>query len=169
MKTRIVLFSAIIFFSVHRFTYACEDLVKVRKMCETAFLENSPEELDNFLMTQSDNNPVFNGYRSLVLILHSKISTSPVEKIKYFRKGKNLLENTIRNNAGTAELRYLRFCIQTNIPFFLFYDESIEEDKKFIMAKWSELTDQDLKNRIKKCMSISEYCSTPEKNFFING
>jgi len=147
----------------------CNDLIKIREMCSVAYQKNNTTEIDSVLKLSGYSNTIYTGYRSVVLMLHAKISNSPFDKMKYFNKGKNLLESTIEKDYKNIELRYLRFCIQTNIPFFLFYSSNIETDKKFIIENWNYLADEDLKNRIKKYMALSEHCTSIEKNFFLNG
>jgi hypothetical protein len=109
------------------------------------------------------------GYRSISLLIQAKSSFSPVDKIKYFRSGRNMLEQSIQEDVTSIELHYLRFCVQTNIPFFLNYSSNIEEDKRFILLNWNKISDADLKSRIRNYMLRSEYCSDAEKQGFKNG
>jgi hypothetical protein len=145
------------------------DLVRIREMCSAAYQKDNPEEITNELNQSEYHSPIFKGYQSIILMLQAKISNSPLEKIKYFNKGKYLLESTIAADNENVELRYLRFCVQTNVPFYLFYNDDIEKDKKYIMENWNRIQDEDLKSRIKRIMTLSSYCSRHEKIFFIDG
>jgi hypothetical protein len=168
-KEKSIIIFLLIFCSPLILSGACSDLIKLRKACSEAYLSNNTTQVENLLIQKDDSCPVLLGYRSLIFILNAKIYSSPIKKIIYFNEGKNLLENTIKNYSDDIELRYLRFCIQTNIPYFLFYHDMIENDKKFILDNWNYITDIDLKDRIKKIMLLSEYCTAIEKNIFING
>ena len=58
---------------------------------------------------------------------------NPLEKIKYFRKGKALLDESAKQQPAHVEIRFLRFATQTKAPSFLGYDDNIQEDKNLIL------------------------------------
>ncbi|MDY0342542.1 MAG: hypothetical protein RBR28_03160 [Lentimicrobium sp.] len=59
--------------------------------------------------------------------------SNPLEKIKYFRKGKNLLDESVKQSPNHIEIRFLRFATQTKAPSFLGYDNNLQEDKNLIL------------------------------------
>ena len=71
-----------------------------------------------------------------------------LQKFKYFNKGKELLESSIRNNSSSIELRFLRYSIQVNLPRILFYSENIENDLDFVQYHLKLMKDENLKKYI---------------------
>ena len=157
-----------LFFSLSSTTAAqTEDLIILRNLSSGNSITQAAEMTR--LLDKTIPSPIFNGYRSIALLIHSKSSISPFDKLKYFKSGKEMLEESIYSDKTSIELRYLRFCIQTTVPFFLSYSGNIEEDKKMIIQNWGGIYDSDLKDRIRKYMMRSEYCNDHEKNRFGNG
>ncbi len=63
---------------------------------------------------------------------------NPMEKIKYFRKGKALLDESAKQQSTNVEVRFLRFATQTKAPSFLGYKGNIQEDKSLILKNIAE-------------------------------
>ena len=63
----------------------------------------------------------------------AKYLLSPSAKLKTFKSGKNILEQCIEKDSTNAELRYIRLAIQTNAPSFLGYNQSVQDDKLFLV------------------------------------
>ena len=62
---------------------------------------------------------------------------SPLDKLKYFRKGKALLDKAVKLEPTHVEIRFLRFATQTKAPSFLGYSGNIDEDKKIILTHFA--------------------------------
>lgn len=58
---------------------------------------------------------------------------NPMDKLKYFRKGKQFLDEAVKLQPAQVEIRFLRFATQTKAPSFLGYSGNIDEDKKYIL------------------------------------
>lgn len=58
---------------------------------------------------------------------------NPMEKIKYFRKGKALLDESSKQQPTNMEIRFLRFATQIKAPSFLGYKGNVQEDKNLII------------------------------------
>jgi hypothetical protein len=101
--------------------------------------------------------PIILGYKGMAYMLHANYVTNPYLKWSYFRKGRVLLELAITNDSSNVEIRFLRFCAQTNSPFFLGYHREISNDKTFILVALNQLTDIDLKRKIKKYLMASDF------------
>ena len=76
-------------------------------------------------------------YHAIAILLRSKFSLNPIDKLKSFREGKEQLEKVINLHPKDIELRFLRFCVQNNTPAILDYKQNLEEDKQFIKNKIS--------------------------------
>ena len=109
------------------------------------------------------NNPVLSGYRAGATMMMAKYVFSPFSKISYFRKGRDMLQKAVNADDQNIELRFLRFAVQTNLPFFLGYKDHIEADKIFILKGLSSLQDTVLKANIGTFMKGSDYVSDNEK------
>lgn len=164
-------FVAVIFLLISQFIFAQKsDLIQLRETCFRAFVENDPSEFLNRINQPNQiNSPILTAYKSIAILFEAKRTFSPFDKIKLFNTGKNLLEYSIYTDKLNLELRFLRFCVQTNLPFILGYSKNIKGDKEFILKNWNFSEDKDLKVRIKISMINSTYCSEIEKKKFSDG
>ena len=106
-------------------------------------------ELIELLEPYNDkNNALFLGYRASATMLMAKHLINPFSKLSYFKKGKLMLEKAIQFDQKNAELRFLRYTIQTNVPSFLNYSDNKENDRVFLLQSLNRLNDQKLKNII---------------------
>ena len=71
-------------------------------------------------------------YKGALLARKAAHLKAPKKKLKVFKEGVNILEQTIEKNPKNIENRFLRYVIQVKSPKFLNYKEKIEEDKKRI-------------------------------------
>lgn len=124
---------------------ACEDLIKIL----APFNEN--------------NNPLLSGYKGSATMMMAKYVLNPISKISYFNKGKHILEKAIDAEKDNVELRFLRYCVQTNIPFFLGYKTDIKTDKEFILTSLKRLDDMPLKSMIVEYLGNQGNLSAEEK------
>ena len=109
------------------------------------------------------NSPVLSGYKAGATMMMAKYVFSPFSKISYFRKGRDMLQKAVNADVHSIELRFLRFSVQTNLPFFLGYKENINTDKTYILEKLNTIEDVGLKKNIQKFMKESDYVSDKEK------
>lgn len=145
-----------------------EELRKVRDLYYQASLSSSAtDELREKLKDQKlANDPVLYGYKGMSLLLQANHSSNPYKKIRYFSKGKDILEEAINYAPENAELRFLRFSVQTNAPGFLSYQSEIEQDKQILISyltKEASQSDPDLYKRIKDYLLSSDKVKQEEK------
>lgn len=141
------------------------DLVRTRELYYKASANTSQTEtLSSFLSASPKIDPyLLTGYQGLCFMLRAREVWNPYSKLSYFNKGKDMLNMAINKSPDQVELRFLRFCVQTNAPAFLGYKNEIPADKSLILKKYSSLNDEDLKIRIKNYLGASAYCSASEK------
>lgn len=129
------------------------------------------ESAKKFLVVMEKMNvasdPLLLCYSGMANLIQANHSLNPYTKMASFNKGKDMLEKSITDDPTNVEIRFMRFCVQTNAPFFLRYNGNINEDKQVILKYWSSLTDTDLKEKIKKYMFESNSCTTAEKRIFL--
>lgn len=140
-------------------------LVSIREHYYKASEQKSKAEsfMLRFDKVGAKSDPILVGYKGVASMLQAKYVLNPYNKLKHFNSGKGWLESAVKSSPSDVELRFLRFCIQTNAPFFLGYSDEIDRDKEIIMARWSALADTDLKKRIADFMLASDELSTAEK------
>ena len=80
-------------------------------------------------------------YHAVAKMMLAKHDSNPVKKWRYFYKGKDMLENAINKYPNNLELRFLRYCVQLNVPDFLAYNSNLESDKEIITNQIDEQTE----------------------------
>lgn len=144
------------------------DLVKVRDLYYRAATDkDDADDLHFFLQSKPEISDVLKkGYTGMYYMLKANEVWNPYRKYELFSKGKECLEDAIRLDPANAELRFLRFGIQTNVPFFLGYSDDVNEDKNLIASVYASLNDADLKTRIKNYIHTSVHCSEEYRAMF---
>lgn len=144
------------------------DLIKIRDLYYKA--STNKKDSDAFseeMRTASGiDRSLISGYTGMSYMIKANHAFNPYYKLSYFIKGKDLLDKAIVSDPVNVELRFLRYCVQTNAPGFLGYSGKISEDKKVILLGFSGLQDEDLEKRIKEYMQTSKNCTKEEKAVF---
>jgi len=107
------------------------ELEKVRSQ----FPEITSEEQANSFIEKlkNDDSSEAKGYTAAMIFMKSSFVKFPFTKLKYFKQGKTLLDETITQDPSNIEIRYIRFLMQKQIPDFLGYNENIKEDFNIIV------------------------------------
>ena len=142
------------------------DIIKVRNLYYKASADKDEAEkfYDHLKTSPSISSNLLDGYKGMSYMIKANYSWNPYNKLSFFLKGKDLLDNAIVIEPTNIELRFLRYCVQTNAPSFLAYSSKTKEDKASILYGYSMLKDGDLKSRIKNYMNNPKYCSLEERN-----
>lgn len=163
MKTIALIFTLLL---VQVFCLAVNgDLQRTRELYYKASANKTDAELfSDFLSSSPDvEKTLLSGYLGMSYMIRANYSWNPYNKLSFFTKGKDLLDGAIRKDPSNMELRFLRFCVQTNAPGFLGYSGMIVQDKAVILSGYSQSKDKDLKTRIKNYLVSSKYCTASEK------
>jgi hypothetical protein len=72
-------------------------------------------------------------YRGVATAMSAELAESVSDKLRLFNTGKDLLEQAVLADWYNAEIRFLRFSMQAEVPFFLGYNDKKEEDAKVIL------------------------------------
>lgn len=142
-----------------------KDLLKVRNLYYKASADKDDAEIfyDYLLSKPEITGPILSGYKGMSYMIKANFSWNPFNKLSFFNTGKDLLDNAIEKDQSNIELRFLRYCVQTNAPGFLGYSGKIKEDKVLILYGYYLIKDTDLKDRIKNYINSSKYCTDEEK------
>ncbi|SRR5690606_3770302 len=145
-----------------------QDLKEIRAQYPKA-VENA--EATNKLVGElanvnSSSKSVLLAYKGAILTLKAKFSKKKNEKKEFFKEGISLIESAVKTEPSNIEIRYIRMGVQENSPKFLGYHKNIEEDKKFILKNFGEVSSKELKDVIKDFVLKSENFHDTEKNLF---
>jgi len=91
-----------------------------------------------FSLTQGstlEDNVIAYSYHAVSKMLRSKFSLNPFIKFSEFNSGKDMLEEAISLYPNHLEIRFLRYCIQKNVPDFLNYNSHLDSDSLFIVSQ----------------------------------
>ncbi|HLT06627.1 MAG TPA: hypothetical protein VK014_03820 [Cyclobacteriaceae bacterium] len=127
-----------------------------KEACETALTKLETVKLET--------NPLLFGYKGSVTMMMAQHVSNPFNKLSYFHKGKNMLDEAIQADNSNTELRFLRFAAQTNAPAMLGYRGNVEVDKKLILEALPTIDDASLKRLIVDYLVNSEFLNTEEKD-----
>jgi hypothetical protein len=141
------------------------DLQRTRELYYKASANKGDAELfSTFLSSSPDvEKTLLSGYRGMSYMIKANYSWNPYNKLSFFNKGKDLLDEAIQKDPANIELRFLRFCVQTNAPAFLGYSGMIGQDKAVILSGYPLSKDNDLKNRIRNYLVSSKYSTASDK------
>lgn len=121
-------------------------LDEIRKTFRIAV--ESETKTQELLLHTGSATPLRQGYTGAATMLMARHTLNPMAKLNYFEKGKTLLEDAIQRDPQNIELRFLRFCIQSNIPALLAYHHNKPEDYSHICNALSKLHDNNLRQMI---------------------
>lgn len=142
-------------FSLTQVRFLYQKAAKEEKSCKQliALLKSYNEE----------NDPLLSGYKACATMMMAKYTINPFSKLSFFKQGKNELQKAIAADNSNIELRFLRFGIQTNIPFFLGYKGDIDTDKNFLVNSILHINDSELKSWIVSYLNESNNLTFTEK------
>ena len=120
------------------------DIDSVRALYLTAYInqENCEKFRETISKIQNQNTNLVKGYKGCFYLIKCKFINNPVKKLKYFDKGKYLLEEAINDDPKSVELKFLRYSVQKNLPKFLLYYENTEKDLNFVKKNIANLNDE---------------------------
>lgn len=103
------------------------------------------------------------GYKGAVTAIMAGHAKGQAQKMKLFSDGKSLLEQSIKKDTASTELRFLRFSLQTSCPKALGYYRQTGTDKRYIVQHLGGLKDEALRKRIAEYLLSGNYLDEQEK------
>lgn len=126
-----------------------------KQVCERLFTRLSESHApENFLL---------NGYYGAVAANLANHAKEPAQKIRLFNQGRRLLEDAIRSDSLSMELRFLRFTIQSNCPPSLHYSKNMAGDKLFILNHLEQAANNNLQKNMASFLDSSVHFTKEEK------
>jgi len=140
------------------------DIQELRQLYyQAAMSKKSWKQLSKLLSPVDTKSPaVLVCYKGVSEMMEAKYLISPWSKLNSFRSGKRLIEEAVRRDSQNAEIRFLRYSVQTNLPSFLDYKDDMESDKKFLIANAGNIKDKVLKNNIIQYLCEIKTCTEEE-------
>lgn len=93
---------------------------------------------EQFESAEKITDPILKAYYGASAATAPVCVGSPMKKLSWFNKGKDLLDQSVKSGMTIFEIRFLRFATQSKSPRFLNYRDNIQEDKKFILDNLSK-------------------------------
>jgi len=133
MKTSIFCW---IFVSLTVFTFALPsvpDIYEVIQSQDTVKINAALASIEKSTSKEKE------AYTGTLLMKKSGMIRSGMDKLSMFKKGRKLLEASIKLDSANAEYRFLRLIIQENAPDFMNYHSKKEVDSKMIKEQYTTL------------------------------
>lgn len=124
-----LLFSLI--FSLQLFANECDQLEKVRALFKKGVNEVELGEMIQLCESNATCNLII-PYWAAATMKKAEFAWSPLNKLKYFNKGKKMLEDFIKKNPTNIEAKYIRWLTQKMAPAFLSYNKNLADDYQYI-------------------------------------
>ena len=161
---KLVLFTFFLLISVGSEAYNMEEIREL--FHESVESEESTEKMFVLLSDVGKNDqPLLVAYKGMAYVMLSKHAFSPINKVKYFNEGRDLLENAISRDQKDIEMRFLRYAVQINVPFFLNYNNDIKKDKQVLFDGIPTMKDLEIRKIVIDFMLKSNGCTMAEKKW----
>jgi hypothetical protein len=83
--------------------------------------------------------PLEAGYLGATYMIRARYGINPFWKYASFCAGRSLLDEAVGRDPHNAELRWLRYTIQSHAPRFLGYHQAVESDRAVLAASLNRL------------------------------
>tara|TARA_R110001583_G_scaffold10179_8_gene47356 strand:- start:2726 stop:3223 length:498 start_codon:yes stop_codon:yes gene_type:complete len=134
----------LIVFLLFNLIYSTSNFEEVRNQFPVIDSLEETEKYLGFLKNEQDETS--QAYFAAMLLMKSKYVKFPLTKLKYFKKGKLLLDDLAFNHQNNIEIRYIRFLLQSEMPNFLGYNNNLVEDYLIIIE---DIYSYNLSNKFK--------------------
>jgi|TARA_B110000459_G_C16179456_1_gene303031 hypothetical protein len=119
-----------------------------RLYLESSKNDSKLDSLNHLLEENKNKTNILSAYYGANLLLKSKHLKNPFKKLKFFEKGKDIIENAITKEPTNIEIALIRYSAQKNSPGFLMYNKNLIEDYEFITTNINSIKDKKLKKYI---------------------
>lgn len=142
------------------------DISEVRQLYKEADLseQNATNLFDKLESITISDDKVLLAYKGAVTSMTAKYEKGIKQKKDVFKNGVSLVELAVASEEDNIEIRFVRLSVQQNSPKFLNYNKEIEEDKKFILHYFNQISSSKLKAYMKDYILHSNNFTEEEKN-----
>lgn len=110
----------------------------------------------------SSDRGVIYAYKGAAYTMIADCVKSPIQKMKNFNLGKEIIDEAIANDPTSAEIRFIRIMVQNGAPAFLNYNNLQEDMKVFITTILKKSQQQSLDEFEKKMAKALLSTDVPE-------
>ena len=110
------------------------DLILARVYFERVGTQESAVSNLKILTEGKQAKPIYKAYLGAAYCAEAKYRWNPYAKLERVKTGMNLINQAVTLENNNIEIRFLRFCIEENLPSTLPYRQHIEIDKLFLLA-----------------------------------
>ena len=130
------------------------NIEKIRELYTKAYLSELDCKLFGENLTKEKKTcSLIEAYTGCYFLMKCKFTKKPLQKINYFVAGKTNIEQAIKMNPKSVELRFLRYSVQRQLPRFLFYFSELNNDLQFIRENVNKIQNQQTKKFIIESMA----------------
>lgn len=130
------------------------NIEKIRELYTKAYLSELNCKLFGENLTKEKKTcSLIEAYTGCYFLMKCKFTKKPLQKINYFVAGKTNIEQAIKMNPKSVELRFLRYSVQRQLPRFLFYFSELNNDLQFIRENVNKIKNQQTKKFIIESMA----------------
>lgn len=130
------------------------NIEKIRELYTKAYLSELDCKLFGENLTKEKKTcSLIEAYTGCYFLMKCKFTKKPLQKINYFVEGKTNIEQAIKMNPKSVELRFLRYSVQRQLPRFLFYFSELNNDLQFIRENVNKIQNQQTKKFIIESMA----------------
>ncbi len=142
------------------------DLSELRKLYpKAASSKENAEMFFNKTSQVTSTDPVIMGYKGIAFTLKAKFEKELAKKKSNFKKGAEMLEESIQKAPENIELRALRMSVQENSPKILNYNKNLQQDKSLIISNFSK-SKSEVKTFVGEFIAVSKSFTDEEKKTY---
>ena len=142
-----------------------DDLELVRSKYFKANSEEGSLAFEKAANSCASNESICLAYKGASLAMKAGFSNGLMDRFSLFTDGKKKIEQAVTVDPKNPEIRFIRYCIQANVPSILFYSDKLEEDYEMVINHLTTCT-VDIMFWIDaaEAMKASERTDTEQKN-----
>jgi hypothetical protein len=100
---------------------------------QAAASKEAGEKFYDLLHSYNDQNALVLGYKAASEAIKAR-DASMLNKLTYVQQATRTFEQAVSLDPKNAEIRFLRFSVESNLPPFLGLSKHVEEDKTFLLG-----------------------------------
>jgi len=139
-------------------------LENLREFFFRADTEAGVKAFGMYAFSIKEQTALINAYRGTAKAMSAGFTEGFLSKIQAFNVGKDIIEASVKEDPQNQEIRFLRYCVQANIPGILGYSGNMNEDFELMYP----ILCREIKNGnsfwIKACNAIKKCENLPKKH-----
>ncbi len=103
---------------------------------DSFFAATDHDGINAFYQTTLKSNreyAVIAAYHGVSTAMRAEVAGNVADKFSYFAEGKEIIEQAVKQDWYNPEIRFLRFSVQSKVPFFVGYSSEKQSDIEVIL------------------------------------